>query len=243
MSINSFLDNQKKSFDRYAEIPEKRIKEFFHENVASEIELQTVLNALGNIKDKKILDLGCGIGRYSLRIGNYANEVVGVDISEICLEVAKRVAEYHKINSFVPKTLDFSKSNYEDYFDCVLAVNMLHHSDNLKLILKKIKNSLKKDGKLVIFEINPFCPFFIPFHLYIGHFRSHFHRNYFMVNAFSLKRYLEESNFTIIKITKYAMLPTFLYNYSIYFKSVNEFLNRIPLINMFNAFNIIECNK
>jgi len=51
-----------------------------------------LLSGIGDTQGKKILDLGCGIGAYTLKLCPTASEVVGVDISENSLERAKQSA-------------------------------------------------------------------------------------------------------------------------------------------------------
>lgn len=51
-----------------------------------------ILNEFG-LSCGKILDLGCGIGRISLRLAEKGYEVVGVDLSKLCVERASSFAE------------------------------------------------------------------------------------------------------------------------------------------------------
>jgi SAM-dependent methyltransferase len=41
-------------------------------------------------RDKKILDIGCGPGEFTIRVGRVAKSVTGIDTSKVALEFAKR---------------------------------------------------------------------------------------------------------------------------------------------------------
>ena len=51
------------------------------------------------------------------------------------------------------KLSDFKKVIFKSEIDYVIAVNMLHHTDDIQLILHNIKTSLKPTGKFIIFEL------------------------------------------------------------------------------------------
>jgi 2-polyprenyl-3-methyl-5-hydroxy-6-metoxy-1,4-benzoquinol methylase len=62
-----------------------------------------ILNVIGNIKDKNILDLGCGSGKYSIVFAEMGAIVTGVDISKKQIELAQKINP-HKNIDFLQKT-------------------------------------------------------------------------------------------------------------------------------------------
>lgn len=212
-------------------------------NRAEKIELEFILKVLGNIKNKKVLDLGCGTGRWGLQIAKKAKEVIGVDISKHSIQIANRTAKHNMIHNFSGVVDDFKSVMYKEKFDIVLATNLIHHADNIDIIMENVYKSLKKDGKFVIFEINPLNPLYYPFFILIGQLKSHLTLEYWRSNIYSLKGLLNRNNFKVQSVLKWCYLPTTLYNHSLFFKKINEYLNRIPLVNEFCAFHIITSTK
>ena len=50
------------------------------------------------LKDLKILEVGCGRGTASIYLSKVLEcEVIGIDFSEVSIEIAKNNAEYHKV--------------------------------------------------------------------------------------------------------------------------------------------------
>lgn len=61
------------------------IEGFYWENFESKI-----VDELIEVKNKVVLDLGCGGGRYALSVYQRAKKVIGIDISEKMIKIAKR---------------------------------------------------------------------------------------------------------------------------------------------------------
>jgi len=241
LSCDNFSNIQRKEFNKFAKLRgAKKLKS----NKALEFEYAKILSKMDdNLSENIILDLGCGMGRYSMEIAKKAKEVVGFDVSDKSIEIANSTSKNIGINNFNGVVGDFKNVAYSNYFDYVLIVNVFHHIRNKFLIFQNIKKALKDDGKLIIFEFNPLNLMFIPFLVFIGQIKSHLNFEYWQSNIFNLKNTINNNGFNIKIIEKYAFLPTCLYNYSMYFEKLNMFLNNIPILNIFNAFNIIICSK
>lgn len=99
-------------------------------------------------KDGKILDLGCGPGHHSNFFSNQNFKVTGIDLSSEMIKLAKK--EFTDIDF---KVMDISDLDFEvNTFDGIWASASLLHipKNNIKLILKKIKEILVNNGILYI---------------------------------------------------------------------------------------------
>jgi ubiquinone/menaquinone biosynthesis C-methylase UbiE len=116
------------------------------------------------IKEKNnpfnILDLGCGDGLCSVFFRNYFPNasVCGLDVSKDSVQIARE----KKIVGAEFSLYDGSHIPYEDnLFDIIMIANVLHHVTDVKnqiKILTECHRVLKKDGRLFVFEHNPFNP-------------------------------------------------------------------------------------
>ena len=101
---------------------------------------------LNLIKDKKIMDVGIGSGRISNNLLKYEPlKLVAIEPSE-AINVAKENIKSDKIEYFNIKGQDI---NFENEFDYVFALCVLHHIPEYKDVLEKIKKSLKTNGKFI----------------------------------------------------------------------------------------------
>jgi len=112
------------------------------------------------INGKKVLDLGCGIGRNSNYLASLgAEEVIGVDISKTAINIAKKRSNQLGISNVFFEENDIGSSNYnykDNYFDLVLDItssNSLNFKERNNY-LKEVFRVLKKDSYLVVRAFN-----------------------------------------------------------------------------------------
>ncbi len=102
--------------------------------------------------NSEVLDYGCGIGSSVERVAqNKPRKIVGIDISEVSINKAKKKAE--ELNIAVDYKVDnCEKTNLEsDSFDVVYGSGILHHLQFDKC-LDEIHRLLKSKGSLVFIE-------------------------------------------------------------------------------------------
>ena len=105
-----------------------------------------------NARNSEILDYGCGIGSSIEKTIKYLpKKIIGIDISEISINKAKKKAQELKIN--VDYRVDnCEKTNFENNtFDIVYGTGILHHLQTDKC-LNEIHRILKSNGALLFIE-------------------------------------------------------------------------------------------
>lgn len=125
-------------------------------NIRSDILVtERVIDLLGNIEGKKILDAGCGNGKVSRILENRGAEVYGVDKVEEQIKTAQRVAS--DIEYFVSDITDFGGLNLSNDFDIVISLMTFLYltQDEFVQALKEIKKHLKPGGRFVYGNIHP----------------------------------------------------------------------------------------
>jgi len=111
-------------------------------------------NKIGGVKNKTILDIGCGGGRNSIPIAKMGAKVTGIDISSQMLDFARKNA---KKNKCTKNTIFINSSAWDtglpsNSFDKILLLGILEHlpEEYRKLTIKEAKRLLKKNGLLYI---------------------------------------------------------------------------------------------
>ena len=100
----------------------------------------------GFLTSGKVLDAGCGDGRFSFEIMSNL-EVVGVDYSENAISFARAFCP--GIKFFRKDLVDF---DLNEEFDFIVFIETLEHiiPEKIPDLLKSLAKHLKKDGKLLI---------------------------------------------------------------------------------------------
>ena len=121
--------------DKYSRVRDKNWKEFdflFDEYLSS---------------GDKVIDLGCGNGRFYPSFKNKNVDYLGVDVSNKLIEIAKKNYPEAK---FEVSTIDHIM---DKSFDKVYSIAVLHHIPSRELrfkFLKEIKRTLRDNGYLIL---------------------------------------------------------------------------------------------
>jgi 2-polyprenyl-3-methyl-5-hydroxy-6-metoxy-1,4-benzoquinol methylase len=110
-----------------------------------------IIENLPDLKDKTVVDLGCGEGELINLISKLgAKKAIGIDYSLSAIEIAK--------NKFSQENLIFECTNIKDFnedVDIIILNGTIEHLDSPLDFFKQINKKLKKDGLLLIT-----CPHF-----------------------------------------------------------------------------------
>jgi ubiquinone/menaquinone biosynthesis C-methylase UbiE len=94
-------------------------------------EKRAVLDALAPLEDKRVLELACGTGRFTVMLAERGADIIGLDISEEMLQQGREKAQ----RAGVADHLQFMRGDAarlpfpDDYFDAVFAMRFFHLAD------------------------------------------------------------------------------------------------------------------
>jgi SAM-dependent methyltransferase len=123
---------------------------------ALEFCLKTIPNFKELVRDKVILDFGCGPGwpTVAMRTQCGARRVVGVDINPTWISMSQALAEKENVTD----TVSFGyKIPYElnGSFDLVISISAFEHFDDPALRLREMRSAVKPGGLVVITFAEP----------------------------------------------------------------------------------------
>jgi ubiquinone/menaquinone biosynthesis C-methylase UbiE len=117
---------------------------------------KTHLELLGlmSLRDKKILDAGCGPGTYGIMLAQAGNEVVGIEISPAGVRVANQRARQKDVN-FTARVGDLENLPFDDNtFDICFCGWVLHHFPDINKAVSELARVLKPGGIIALAEPN-----------------------------------------------------------------------------------------
>lgn len=109
---------------------------------------------LPELRNKAVLDLGCGFGwhcRYASE--QQASSVIGVDLSENMLERARELTDDPAITYVQNSIEDIDFSN--EQFDIVISSLAFHYIESFEAVCKKVHNYLKPGGSFIFSVEHP----------------------------------------------------------------------------------------
>ena len=108
--------------------------------------VKKILELLGDVQGKKILDLGCSQGVFGKILIDRGAKVIGCDISSKHIEVAKGVLS----KSFVFDIENDDFSMFDRNFDFIIASELIEHLFLPDKFLENIKTIMSDNTKLII---------------------------------------------------------------------------------------------
>ncbi len=105
------------------------------------------------LEERRILDVGCGVGAFVRRLREFSQDVYGMDIDEE--RVRQGAAQLPNLALALGEYLPFA----DDTFDVVLLHEVLEHVTDDLATLREVRRVLRPDGKAVIFCPNRLYPF------------------------------------------------------------------------------------
>lgn len=106
---------------------------------------RALFSFLGNSNNGVVLDVGCGIGRFTGDLAKRAKQVYAIDISPSMLKRAKSAVKSSNVHFFRESASDLPFS--DNYFDLIFEATVLQHITDEKIFkntvqeLKRVANS------------------------------------------------------------------------------------------------------
>jgi len=96
-------------------------------------------------KGKRVLDAGCGNGRYSVIANELGAFVVSIDKGEHCCKITKNNLKDPEVVQ-----MDIFKPCLKPIFDVIFSLGVLHHTPNPKQAFLSLLSALKEKGTMII---------------------------------------------------------------------------------------------
>lgn len=111
-----------------------------------------VLKQMGDLKGKKVIDIGSGSGYFARKLHKKGADVTAADVDEKFLKHLRQFAG----EGFSVKEIKFDDPKMSHAsFDLAFTSNTYHHINHRVRYLKKVHKGLKDGGKFVIVDFKP----------------------------------------------------------------------------------------
>ncbi|NIN01789.1 MAG: methyltransferase domain-containing protein [candidate division Zixibacteria bacterium] len=121
------------------------------------LEEPVTLEFIGDVRGQRVLDLGCGTGRYCVLLARRGAGVVGIDPSSEMLEQAKRKitpACRFELHKGTIDEMDFP----DEHFDLIVSGLTFEHLAELESTFGEAVRVLKTGGRMAVSGVHPYWP-------------------------------------------------------------------------------------
>lgn len=114
---------------------------------------ERVLDYIGDIKDKTVMDLGSGTGYFSVKLANRGAKVIAADVDDNFQNYLRTKIEQEHVKNIQLKKVPYDSPALEKQeVDIVFVANTYHHMENRTAYFSKVKDGLKPNGILIILD-------------------------------------------------------------------------------------------
>jgi SAM-dependent methyltransferase len=110
--------------------------------------------------EEKVVEVGCGMGRYTLLLAARGVAVTGLDLSPVLLERLQAFNAGRYPLDVCCGDLEAPPPELSGRFDAVMGFFVLHHVHDVRRALNGVAGLLRPGGRVVFVEPNPFNPLY-----------------------------------------------------------------------------------
>jgi len=157
-TTKGFRDRHNQYQRNYYESREKRTMQPSG-SVYVERQLDFVVGATGITAQAPLLEIGAGLGRYTLPLLTRGFTVTALDLSPVMLARLAETAANPRLTTVAADVAECPKF-LEDRFEQAIGFFTLHHMHDLDLVFAGLAGVLRPGANVAFCEPNAFCPLF-----------------------------------------------------------------------------------
>ena len=193
-------------------------------------------------KHHKILEIGCGKGRFSIPLLKKGYNITCIDLSDSLLkDFKKNISSEMKVKII---NEDFNKiaKKLKNKFDFIIGFYILHHLDNLEGSFRNMRIMLKKGGKIIFSENNPYNLMYYVQMMIVKDMGWKGEKGILNMRTGVMLPMLESAGFEDFSIKRYGFLPPFIVNTKWGLK-LDKILEKIGIFYPVLPFQIITAKR
>ncbi len=142
--FSKYIDRYKRRYQNWRELKERK-DDFNKSYIGSRWDILELVNP----SYKRVLDVGCSIGRLGEDIKQKTNgEVAGIELNREMSEIASQKLD--KVITGDVELINLSDYFEKEYFDCIIFGDILEHLRDPWSVLKNYCEYLRQDGTVIL---------------------------------------------------------------------------------------------
>lgn len=191
---------------------------------------------------EEILEVGCGMGRYTLLFLERGFNVSGLDISEGLIKKLKEFNAGRYPLTLYCEDIGLGVERVQRRFDAIIGFFTLHHMHDLNKVFRGVHSLLKPGGRAVFLEPNPWSPLYYVQILVTPKMKWSMERGMLRLKRKPVLNILREIGFVNPVHYRFGFFPPFIANNKIGL-SLEKRLEMISMAKPFHPFQIFKADR
>ena len=205
-------------------------------------QVQTFLEVSGLSTSDEIVEIGCGIGKYTFHLLEKGYQIEGIDLSGFLLQEFER----HNAGRFQVRLYNTDLLNapeiIEKKYNTAIGFMVLHHLHDLELSFKAMSKLLDEEGRLVFLEPNAWNHLYYLQVTFTRGMTWKSEKGLIRMRRSVLKQAMLSAGFSKIIIKRFGFFPPFIKNRP-YGSKLENFLARFRWMDFFRPFQVIVISR
>lgn len=201
-----------------------------------------VVSFAGLSTEEEILDVGCGMGKFTLPLAARGYRVQGLDLSPVLLE---QLTQRNNTSVQIPThcaDILMPPQAVKDRFDVVTGFFMLHHLIDLEASFEQVHGMLRRGGRVVFLDVNPLC-FLYYLQIFLSPSMSwSAEKGILNLTREKINAGLENAGFQDVTIARYGILPPPLRN-RFFGQALDDVFDGMRIFRPVSAFQLISAQR
>ncbi|GAB5527906.1 MAG: hypothetical protein Roseis2KO_57780 [Roseivirga sp.] len=193
-------------------------------------------------REHSILEVGCGMGKFTLPLAKMGFKIAGLDLSPFLLQ---KLLEYNdnrfNIPLIVSDILEIPEE-YNERFDRVICFFTLHHFHHLETYFQAMSRVLKPGGQIVFVEPNAFNPLYYFQITFTPGMNWKGDKGVMRMHEKNFRKAAEYADLELIESAKYGFFPPFIVNTS-WGARMDDFAEGLKMFEGIRPFIIVKLTK
>ncbi len=129
---------------------EKLVRDWMQKEEVAKHVVEDVRERAGEVRGKKVLDIGFGSGMYSVAFAKAGAETHALEVNDVLHQIARENARDAGVNVdfrvYDGTTFPFAN----DFFDYLFSVSVIEHVTDARMLLRQAGRVLKPGGKFYL---------------------------------------------------------------------------------------------
>jgi SAM-dependent methyltransferase len=187
----------------------------------------------------RVLEVGCGMGRFTLMLAERGVHVEGLDLSPGLLKRLRAGGQTRfDIPLYCADTLD-PPATLSDSFDVVMGFFVLHHLKDVHRAVKSMSRMLKPGGRLVLLDANGWNPLFFLQMLMMRGMTWQGDKGLAQMRPGVVFDAMRNAGLTRLAVSRFGFLPSFVVDHK-WGSRLDLAMERLPLPDVCHAFQIFS---